>query len=82
MMGKALIIARFKDATDEEVYWDAVFFSELSEYELQKKTEEIVKKFENEGFDDYTFIDIVDELKKQNLIEDPDFNVDWCEIYL
>jgi len=81
-MGKALIIARFMDARDNEVLWDTAFFSELSEYELQKKTEEIVKKFENSGFDDYTFEDIIDELKKQKLVEEPDFGVDWCEIFV
>jgi len=81
-MEKTLIIAKFRDAKDEEVYWDDVFFTELSEYELQKKTEEIVEKFENSGFDDYTFEDIVEELKKQNLIEEPDFSVDWYEILL
>jgi len=80
-MEKALIIARFMDASDKEIHWDAVFFSELSEYELQEKTEEIVKKFENSGFDDYTFEDIIEELKKQNLIEEPDFSVDWYEIF-
>ena len=79
-MEKALIIAKFRDAKDEEVYWDDVFFSDLSEDELQEKTEEIVEKFENSGFDDNSFEDIVEELKKQNLIEEPDFDVDWYEI--
>jgi len=81
-MEKPLIIARFRLEKDEEVYWDDVFFSELSEDELQEKTEEIVEKFENSGFDDYTFVDIVEELKKQNLVEEPDFSVDWYEILL
>jgi len=81
-MEKTLIIVKFRSAKDEEVYWDSVFFSELSEYELQEKTEEIVEKFENSGFDDWTFEDIAKELKKQNLVEEPDFGVDWYEILL
>ena len=81
-MEKTLIIAKFRDAKDEEVYWDDVFFSDLSEDELQEKTEEIVEKFENSGFDDYTFEDIVEEHKKQNLVEEPNFDVDWYEIFL
>jgi len=82
MMGKALKIVRFVDANDAEVYWDVAFFSELSESELQKKVEEIIDKFERSGLDDWTFEDITEELKKQNLIEEPDFGVDWCEIYV
>lgn len=79
---KTLKIVRFIDASDAEVYWDAAFFSMLSENELQKKVEEIVDKFESHGLEDWTFEDITKELKKQNLIEEPGFNVDWCEIYV
>ena len=86
-MGKALKIITFVDATDERVYWSTAFFSKLSEDELQKKANEIVDKFEkivdkfkNHGLDEWTFEDIIEELKKQNLIEEPDFDVDWYEI--
>ena len=81
-MGKTLKIVTFIDAADERVYWETAFFSELSEDELYKKANEIVDKFEKNGLDDWTFDDIAKELKKQNLIEEPDFDVDWCEIYL
>ena len=36
----------------------------------------------NRGFDDYSFEDIIEELKKQNLIEEPDFSVEWYEIFV
>jgi len=45
MERKRLIIARFMDASNNDILWDAIFFSELTERELQKKTEEIVAKF-------------------------------------
>ena len=82
MVGKTLKFVRFMDIYDAEAYYDDVFFSELSKYELQKKVEEIVESFEKSGFNDWTFKDIVKELKKQNLIEEPDFGVDWCDIYV
>lgn len=81
-MEKSLIVVRFRDTSDNEIIWDTAFFTELSEYELLKKMEEIVEKFENRGFDDYSFEDIIAELKKQNLIEEPDFSVEWYEIFV
>ena len=81
-MGKTLRIVRFVDENNEDILGDTMFFSDLTEYKLQEKVFEIVRKFRKSGFRDWGIKDIVDELKKQNLIEDPDFNVDWCEIYL
>jgi len=81
-MGKTLRIVRFVDENNEDILGDTMFFSDLTEYKLQEKVFEIVRKFRKSGFRDWGIKDIVDELKKQNLIEEPDFNVDWCEIYL
>ena len=81
-MKKNLIIAKFKDATDKDIYWDACFFTKLSERELQKKVKEVVEKFENEEFYDYSFIDIVEDLRKQNLVDEVNFDVDWYEIFV
>jgi len=77
---KTLKIVRFVDSADKDVYWDAVFFSELSEAELQEKVDEIIKYFENNNDYDWTFEDILDELFKRKLIEKLDCKVDWCEI--
>ena len=81
-MGKTLRIVRFVDENNEDILGDTMFFSDLTEYKLQEKVFEIVRKFRKSGFRDWGIKDVVYELKKQNLIEDPDFNVDWCEIYL
>lgn len=81
-MGKTLRIVRFVDENNEDILGDTMFFSDLTEYKLQEKVFEIVRKFRKSGFRDWGIKDVVDELKKQNLIEGPDFNVDWCEIYL
>ena len=65
MERKRLIFARFMDASDNDILMDAIFFSELTERELQKKTEEIVAKFKKSRLRDWSFKDIVEELKKQ-----------------
>ena len=75
MERKRLIIARFMDASNNDVLWDTIFFSELTERELQKKTEEIVAKLKKSGFRDWSFKDIVEELKKQKLVEEPEFDI-------
>jgi len=82
MERKRLIIARFMDASNNDVLWDAIFFSELTERELQEKTEEIVAKFKKSGFRDWDFKDIVEELKKQKLAEEPEFNIGWYEVFV
>jgi len=82
MERKRLIIARFMDASNNDVLWDAFFFSELTERELQEKTEEIVAKFKKSGFRDWDFKDIVEELKKQKLAEEPEFDIGWYEVFV
>ena len=82
MERKRLIIARFMDASNNDVLWDAIFFSELTERELQEKTEEIVAKFKKSGFRDWDFKDIVEELKKQKLTEEPEFDIGWYEVFV
>ena len=82
MERKRLIIARFMDASNNDVLWDAFFFSELTERELQEKTEEIVAKFKKNRFRDWSFKDIVEELKKQKLAEEPEFDIGWYEIFV
>ena len=82
MKRKRLIIARFMDISDNEKFMDAIFFSELTERELQKKTEEIVAKLKKRGFRDWDFKDIVEELKKQKLAEEPEFDIGWYEVFV
>ena len=82
MERKRLIIARFMDASNNDVLWDAFFFSELTERELQEKTEEIVAKFKKSGFRNWDFKDIVEELKKQKLAEEPEFDIGWYEVFV
>jgi len=82
MERKRLIIARFMDASNNDVLRDAIFFSELTERELQEKTEEIVAKLKKSGFRDWDFKDIVEELKKQKLAEEPEFDIGWYEIFV
>ena len=82
MERKRLIIARFMDASNNDVLWDTFFFSELTERELQEKTEEIVAKFKKSGFRDWDFKDIVEELKKQKLAEEPEFDIGWYEVFV
>jgi len=82
MERKRLIIARFMDAGNNDILWDAFFFSELTERELQEKTEEIVAKFKKRGFRDWDFKDIVEELKKQKLAEEPEFDIGWYEVFV
>jgi len=82
MERKRLIIARFMDASNNDVLWDAFFFSELTERELQEKTEEIVANFKKSGFRDWDFKDIVEELKKQKLAEEPEFDIGWYEVFV
>jgi len=79
---KRLIIARFMDAGNNDILWDAFFFSELTERELQEKTEEIVAKFKKSGFRDWGFRDIIEELKKQKLAEEPEFDIGWYEVFV
>ena len=82
MERKRLIFARFMDISDNDVFMDAIFFSELTERELQEKTEEIVAQFKKSGFRDWNFKDIVEELKKQKLAEEPEFNIGWYEVFV
>ena len=82
MERKRLIIARFMDASNNDVLRDAIFFSELTERELQEKTEEIVAKLKKSGFRDWDFKDIVEELKKQKLAEEPEFDIGWYEVFV
>jgi len=82
MERKRLIFARFMDASDNDILMDAIFFSELTERELQKKTEEIVAKFKKSRLRDWSFKDIVEELKKQKLAEEPEFDIGWYEVFV
>ena len=82
MERKRLIFARFMDISDNEKFMDAIFFSELTERELQEKTEEIVAKFKKNRFRDWSFKDIVEELKNQKLAEEPEFDIGWYEIFV
>ena len=82
MERKRLIFARFMDISDNEKFMDAFFFSELTERELQEKTEEIVAKFKKNRFRDWSFKDIVEELKKQKLAEEPEFDIGWYEVFV
>jgi len=82
MERKRLIFARFMDISDNEKFMDAFFFSELTERELQEKTEEIVAKFKKNRFRDWSFEDIVEELKNQKLAEEPEFDIGWYEIFV
>jgi len=77
---KTLKVVTFRDPVDGDVKWDAVFFSELSEAELQEKVEEIIKWFESTDNYDWDYEDLVDELFKRKLAEKVDCGVDWCEI--
>ena len=70
------------DISDNEKFMDAFFFSELTERELQEKTEEIVAKFKKNRFRDWSFKDIVEELKNQKLAEEPEFDIGWYEIFV
>ena len=79
---KTLKVVTFRDSVDGDVKWNAVFFSELSEEELQEAVEEIVFQFGYDGFDDWTFEDVVKELYKRKLIEKPDFEIDWYNIWV
>ena len=70
------------DISDNDVFMDAFFFSELTERELQEKTEEIVAKFKKSRLRDWSFKDIVEELKKQKLAEEPEFDIGWYEVFV
>ncbi len=79
---KRLIIARFKDIINEKTLCDAIYFSELTERELQNKALEIVRNFRKTGFRDWNCKDVIEELKKQNLIEEPEFDICWYEVFV
>jgi len=80
---KRLKIVKFEGALTRKVFkHGACFFSELSEEELQEAVEEIVFQFGYDGFDDWTFEDVVKELYKRKLIEKPDFEIDWYNIWV
>ena len=77
---KTLKVVTFRDSVDGDVKWGAVFFSELSEEELQEKVDEIIKWFESTDNYDWNYEDLVDELFRRKLAEKVNCGVEWCGI--
>lgn len=83
MAEKRLAIIKFRDPNDSDVFMDYVVYTTHSESELQEAVDKIKKQFYDEGFEDWTFDDMMEELKKQGFIErlPEDIVVDWVELY-
>ena len=79
---KRLIIARFTESINEKMLCDATFFSELTERELQNKISEIIRNFRKSGFREWTVKDIIKELKKEELVEEPEFSINLYDVYV
>jgi len=62
-------ILKLQDRTEpEEINYKVVVETELSEYELQEKVDEIIKKLEKEN-ENWTYEDLLNYLEKKKLIK-------------
>ena len=49
---------------------------------MQEIAEKIVKEFEEQGFEDWAYDDVYEEMARRGIVVPPDFEVDWAEILL
>ena len=79
---KVLVILKFQDPNDRETNEEYVVLTDRTEDELQEVADKIRDGFENDGFEDWSYSDVVEEMIKQGYIESPDFKVKWYEVLL
>ena len=62
-------ILKLQDRTEpKEINYEVVVETKLSEYELQEKVDEIIKKLEKEN-ENWTYEDLLNYLEKKELIK-------------
>ena len=64
-----LTLVKLQDPLEKDIYSEFLVETNLSRSELKKEVENIVEKFENDGYDSWCYGDIVEELEKLDLIK-------------
>jgi len=63
-----------QDATEKDVNWEVLAETNLTESELQGLVNSIIKEFENNDLEDWTFEDIVHELEEKGCIKSVEYD--------